>query len=51
MMRMVLEIVMVMAVVLGMVMVMKVTSKENEANKTLPSNENGDDDNKDSGST
>lgn len=50
MMRMVLEIAMVIAVVLGMVMLMKVTAKENEADKTLPGSENGDDDNKDSGS-
>jgi hypothetical protein len=50
MMRMVLEIAMVMAVVFGMVMLMKVTAKENEADKTLPGNENGDDDNKDNDS-
>jgi|GEM_PF-1428367 len=49
MMRMVLEITMVLAVVLGMVMMTKVTAKENGADKTLPGNENGDDDSKDGG--
>jgi hypothetical protein len=49
MMRMVLEITMVLAVVLGMVVMTKVTAKENEADKTLPGNENGDNDSKNGG--
>ena len=50
MMRMVLEIVMVMAVVLGMVMLMKVTAKENNFNDRLPEHDDSDDDKKDGGS-
>ncbi|MGR8932432.1 MAG: DUF2897 family protein [Gammaproteobacteria bacterium] len=41
MMRMVLEIVMVLAVVIGMLMLLKATANEN---KTLPDRENTDDD-------
>ncbi|WP_150113235.1 hypothetical protein [Methylobacter tundripaludum] len=40
MMRMVMEIVMVIAIVLGMVFMMKVTAEENNFNKTLPDNDN-----------
>ena len=47
MMRMVFEIVMVLAIVGGMVFMMKVSAKENNFNKTLPDN-GGDDDTKDS---
>ncbi len=36
MMRMMMEIVMVIAIVLGMVFVMKITSEENKADKALP---------------
>lgn len=36
------EIVMVIAIVLGMVFMMKVTAEENNFNKTLPDNDNGD---------
>jgi hypothetical protein len=45
MMRMVVEIVMVIAIVAGMVFMMKVSSKEDNFNKTLPDNDNGGDDN------
>ncbi|MGR9045461.1 MAG: DUF2897 family protein [Gammaproteobacteria bacterium] len=44
MMRMVLEIVMVMAVVIGMLMLMKVTAKETNDDKTLRDREESDDD-------
>lgn len=37
------EIVMVIAIVLGMVFIMKVTAEENNFNKTLPDNDNGED--------
>ena len=43
MMRMVFEIVMVIAIVAGMVFMMKVTAKEDNFNETLP--DNGSDDN------
>lgn len=47
MMRMVFEIVMVIAIVAGIVFMMKVTAKDDNFNETLPDN-GGDDNNEDS---